>query len=67
MTHYCNFAHDRMAIVILENLLKFTKRWTNLRMQTIRPTELAETFFKLYPQEKKPLWTVSALVTIDYN
>ncbi|CAI2737341.1 unnamed protein product, partial [Dicrocoelium dendriticum] len=41
MTHMPNFKGDRLALYIFDALFEFIRDWTNLRLQTVPPTELA--------------------------
>lgn len=47
MTHLPNFKGDRLALVIFDALFEFLRDWTNLRLRTAPPTELAQ----LYSQQ----------------
>lgn len=60
-----NYANDRIALYTFESVLNFIRCWTNLHFKTIEPTELAVKYFKLYPDEKIPLWTVSIVDEIE--
>lgn len=59
MTHMSNYGSDRIALYTFESVFRFLQCWTNLRFKTVRPTELANKYFSLYPEEKTPIWTVS--------
>lgn len=56
-----NYGSDRIALYTFESVFRFLQCWTNLRFKTIPPTELANKYFSLYPEEKTPVWTVSCL------
>ena len=59
MTHITNYAMDRVALTLFDHLFKFVDRWTNIKLQTARPTALAKKYFETFPEDKYPLWTVS--------
>ena len=59
MTHVTNYATDRLAIHLFNELFNFTTTWTNLKLATDRPLNLGRRYFKLFPEEKLPVWTVS--------
>ena len=58
MTHLSNYGNDRLALYTFESEVKFLKCWTNLRLKTVKPTEMAQIYFNMHPQEKDPIWRV---------
>uniref|UniRef100_A0A8C5QZN1 Bifunctional heparan sulfate N-deacetylase/N-sulfotransferase 1 n=1 Tax=Leptobrachium leishanense TaxID=445787 RepID=A0A8C5QZN1_9ANUR len=56
MTHLSNYGNDRLGLYTFESLVKFVQCWTNLRLQTLPPVQLAKKYFEIFPQEKDPLW-----------
>jgi len=56
MTHMSNYGNDRLALFVFENLFKFVQCWTNLRLQTVPPVQLADIYFTLHPDEVDPIW-----------
>uniref|UniRef100_A0A8C8DY64 [heparan sulfate]-glucosamine N-sulfotransferase n=1 Tax=Oryzias sinensis TaxID=183150 RepID=A0A8C8DY64_9TELE len=56
MTHLSNYGNDRLGLYTFESLVKFVQCWTNLRLQTLPPVQLAEKYFKIFPEEREPLW-----------
>ncbi|XP_063047986.1 bifunctional heparan sulfate N-deacetylase/N-sulfotransferase 2 [Engraulis encrasicolus] len=56
MTHLSNYGNDRLGLYTFESLVKFVQCWTNLRLQTLPPVELAERYFEMFPEERDPLW-----------
>lgn len=62
MTHMSNYGNDRLALYTFESVIKFLQCWTNIKLTSAPPLQLAETYFKLYPEETDPIWGVS-----DYN
>ena len=58
MTHMSNYGNDRLALYTFETVVKFIQTWTNLKLMSIPPVELAQLYFTMYPQEKNPIWTV---------
>lgn len=63
MTHLSNYGNDRLGLYTFESLVKFVQCWTNLRLQTLPPIQLAEKYFQIFPEEMDPLWQVQK----DYN
>lgn len=59
MTHLSNYGNDRLGLYTFESLVKFVQCWTNLRLQTLPPVELAQKYFDMFPEERDPLWQVS--------
>ncbi|KAK3711017.1 hypothetical protein RRG08_009606 [Elysia crispata] len=57
MTHLSNYGNDRLALYMLESLVRFIKCWTNLRLLSLPPVELGFKYFEMFPQEKEPVWT----------
>lgn len=60
MTHLSNYGNDRLGLYTFESLVKFVQCWTNLKLQTLPPVQLADRYFHLFPEESAPLWQVSA-------
>ena len=58
MTHFGNYGNDRLALYTFEALADFVHTWTNLRMVTVPPTEMADKYFELWPEDTKPVWQV---------
>ncbi|CAM6031495.1 unnamed protein product, partial [Sphagnum compactum] len=56
MTHMSNYGNDRLAMYTFESVFRFINCWTNLRLQTVPPLELAQMYFTLYPDEKDAVW-----------
>uniref|UniRef100_A0AAX7U1P8 [heparan sulfate]-glucosamine N-sulfotransferase n=1 Tax=Astatotilapia calliptera TaxID=8154 RepID=A0AAX7U1P8_ASTCA len=56
MTHLSNYGNDRLGLYTFESLVKFVQCWTNLRLQTLPPVQLAERYFQIFPDERDPLW-----------
>uniref|UniRef100_A0A8C2QBI0 [heparan sulfate]-glucosamine N-sulfotransferase n=1 Tax=Cyprinus carpio TaxID=7962 RepID=A0A8C2QBI0_CYPCA len=56
MTHLSNYGNDRLGLYTFESLVKFVQCWTNLQIQTLPPMELAEKYFRIFPEEMDPLW-----------
>ncbi|KAF7710256.1 hypothetical protein HF521_009128 [Silurus meridionalis] len=56
MTHLSNYGNDRLGLYTFESLVKFVQCWTNLRLQTLPPLQLAEKYFQIFPEERDPLW-----------
>jgi hypothetical protein len=59
MTHMSNYGNDRLALYTFESAAKFLQCWTNLQLQSIPPVQLAEKYFRMYPEESDPVWGVS--------
>lgn len=62
MTHLSNYGNDRLGLYTFESLVKFVQCWTNLRLQTLPPVQLAEKYFQIFPEERDPLWQVNILI-----
>ncbi|XP_074848061.1 bifunctional heparan sulfate N-deacetylase/N-sulfotransferase 4 isoform X2 [Carettochelys insculpta] len=56
MTHLSNYGNDRLGLYTFLNLANFVKSWTNLKLQTLPPIQLAHKYFELFPEQKDPLW-----------
>lgn len=59
MTHLSNYGNDRLGLYTFKSLVMFINTWTNLKMQTLPPIQLAQKYFSLFPSERDPLWQVS--------
>lgn len=58
MTHLSNYGNDRLGLYTFKNLVKFTQMWTNLKLQTLPPVQLAQRYFQIFPEERDPIWQV---------
>jgi heparan sulfate N-deacetylase/N-sulfotransferase NDST2 len=58
MTHMSNYGNDRLALYTFEAATKFLQCWTNLQFQSISALQLAEKYFRMYPEETEPIWGV---------
>ncbi|KAG1678537.1 Bifunctional heparan sulfate N-deacetylase/N-sulfotransferase 1 [Nymphon striatum] len=58
MTHLSNYGNDRLAMYTFESVIKFVQCWTHLQLSTIPPLQLAEKYFRMYPEEAEPVWNV---------
>ncbi|CAB1337053.1 unnamed protein product, partial [Coregonus sp. 'balchen'] len=56
MTHLSNYGNDRLGLYTFKSLVAFLQTWTNLRLQTLPPIQLAHRYYTLFPNEKDPLW-----------
>ncbi|XP_004703528.1 bifunctional heparan sulfate N-deacetylase/N-sulfotransferase 4 [Echinops telfairi] len=56
MTHLSNYGNDRLGLYTFVNLANFVQSWTNLRLKTLPPVQLAYKYFELFPEQKDPLW-----------
>ncbi|XP_064810481.1 bifunctional heparan sulfate N-deacetylase/N-sulfotransferase 1-like isoform X2 [Oncorhynchus masou masou] len=56
MTHLSNYGNDRLGLHTFKSLVAFLQTWTNLRLQTLPPVQLAHKYYNLFPNEKDPLW-----------
>lgn len=61
MTHFSNYGNDRLALLLFDSLTKYLMCWTNLKLSCEHPTDLAERYFKMYPNEEDPIWQVISL------
>lgn len=58
MTHLSNYGNDRLGLYTFKSLMMFVQTWTNLKVQTLPPVQLAQKYFSLFPSERDPLWQV---------
>lgn len=56
MTHMSNYGSDRLALYTFESVIKFLRCWTNIKLSSAPPLQLANTYFKLHPDEIDPVW-----------
>ncbi|XP_048485283.1 bifunctional heparan sulfate N-deacetylase/N-sulfotransferase [Plutella xylostella] len=56
MTHMSNYGNDRLALYTFESVVKFLRCWTNVRLGSAPPLQLAHKYFQLRPDELSPLW-----------
>lgn len=56
MTHMSNYGNDRLALYTFESVVKFLRCWTNVRLASAPPLQLANKYFQLRPDELNPLW-----------
>jgi len=59
-----NYGSDRLALYTFESVFQFIRCWTNLKLVSSGPLELADKYFKMYPEEIDPVWGVSLLLFI---
>ena len=62
MTHFGNYGSDRLAIYTFKSVIKFLKKWTNLKLRTERPVELAKKYFDIFKDDAEPVWGVSVML-----
>lgn len=58
MTHMPNYVGDRLAPYTFESVFQMVKCWTNLKLKTRKPKEIADIYFSMFPEEKMPIWGV---------
>ncbi|XP_015418859.1 PREDICTED: bifunctional heparan sulfate N-deacetylase/N-sulfotransferase 4 [Myotis davidii] len=63
MTHLSNYGNDRLGSYTFVNLANFVQSWTNLRLQTLPPLQLARKYFELFPEQRDPLWQDACCVS----
>uniref|UniRef100_A0A8C9RT65 [heparan sulfate]-glucosamine N-sulfotransferase n=2 Tax=Scleropages formosus TaxID=113540 RepID=A0A8C9RT65_SCLFO len=56
MTHLSNYGNDRLGLYTFVNLATFVECWTNLKLHTLPPLQLAHKYFQLFPEQRNPLW-----------
>lgn len=66
MTHLSNYGNDRLGLYTFKSLMMFVRTWTNLKLQTLPPVQLAQKYFSLFPSEKDPLWQVRFSWELEY-
>lgn len=59
MSHMSNYGNDRLALYTFESVMKFLQCWTNLRLSSAPPLQLAQKYFQMFPEEIDPVWGVS--------
>ena len=60
MTHIENYARDHLASVLFRALFEFIQQWTLLELKVGPPLTLGRKYFEIFPEDKNPVWTVSA-------
>lgn len=58
MTHLSNYGNDRIALLVFDSLVKHLQCWTNIKLSSEHPVELAERYFTMFPGEMEPIWQV---------
>ena len=58
MTHYPNYAGDYLSQTMFEELTQFVHRYTGISLQYKKPVQLAEIYFKLFPDDRLPVWNL---------
>lgn len=58
MTHLSNYGNDRLGLYTFVHLASFVHSWTNLKLHTLPPLQLAHKYFQLFPEQRNPLWQV---------
>lgn len=56
MTHMSNYGSDRLALYTFESVIHFLRCWTNIKLTSAPAQQLANHYFKLYPDEIDPVW-----------
>uniref|UniRef100_A0A672YD50 [heparan sulfate]-glucosamine N-sulfotransferase n=1 Tax=Sphaeramia orbicularis TaxID=375764 RepID=A0A672YD50_9TELE len=56
MTHLSNYGNDRLGLYTFVHLASFLRSWTNLKLHTLPPLQLAHKYFQLFPEQRNPLW-----------
>lgn len=56
MTHLSNYGNDRLALLVFDSLVKHLQCWTNIKLSSEHPVELAERYFTMFPGEMEPIW-----------
>ncbi|KAM6972469.1 LOW QUALITY PROTEIN: bifunctional heparan sulfate N-deacetylase/N-sulfotransferase 4-like [Aplochiton taeniatus] len=56
MTHLSNYGNDRLGLYTFVHLVSFLQTWTNLKLHTLPPLQLAHKYFQLFPDQRHPLW-----------
>lgn len=58
MTHLSNYGNDQLGLYTFVHLASFLHSWTNLKLHTLPPLQLAQKYFQLFPEQRNPLWQV---------
>lgn len=56
MTHLSNYGNDRLGLYTFVHLASFLRSWTNMKLHTLPPLQLAHKYFQLFPEQRNPLW-----------
>ena len=67
MTHMPNYAFDRLAPYTFESVLSMLQCYTNIEFKAVPPMQLADIYFKMFPEEKLPIWGVSWSINIVFH
>ncbi len=59
MTHFPNYANDRLAIYLFRNTFQFLNCWTNLKFLSLPPLYTVKKYFRINTEDYVPIWTVS--------
>jgi hypothetical protein len=57
MTHFTNYANDRIALFVFKHLFDFVQKWTNLKFKSLEPLKIAKKYFQLFKEDIEPIWT----------
>lgn len=66
MTHLSNYGNDRLGLYTFKSLMMFIRTWTNLKVQTLPPIQLAQKYFSLFPSERDPLWQARPMPPLSH-
>ena len=61
-----NYGNDRLALYMFEATIRFLQCWTNLQFQSIPALQLADKYFRMYPEENEPIWGVKTRISFIY-
>lgn len=65
MTHLSNYGNDRLGLYTFVHLASFLRSWTNLKLHTLPPLQVAHQYFQLFPEQRNPLWQVCLHTCMD--
>ena len=58
MTHFSNYAGDNLAQKLFEELTYFVNKWTQIKIVYKTPSQLANIYFRIFPEDTTPLWNL---------
>lgn len=57
MTHWTNYASDRLAIELFRRVFTLVRQSTRLRLLALPPLDMARKYFQIFPDDREFLWT----------
>ena len=57
MTHWNNYANDRLAIRLFRDVFEKITKTTKIRLNSLQPLDTAQKYFEIFPQDRELIWT----------